>query len=741
MSKIICERIECRNFFSYGNSWTEMDLHSGVNAIIGYDEDKDRSMGSGKTSILSVIPFALFGKPMKDVSLDKIINWKNGKQCEVRFHFTKDGIKYMVHRGIKPSILSLTKDGIPQPLLSDKRAFQQEIENDLIGMDFKSAQMINFQNANNLISMFTAKKEEKRKFIEKFFNLEMYTKLNELVNKKLGVISEKMSEYTRDIDTKQKRINELQHEIDNQVTIDISHDESRLSDIQSELSQLPKIIEINNEISQLKLELSNIQTLKVEIQAEYEKFKNEVTKNKSAIALQKSTLDSYNKRIEKIGDISEQKETVNKINEVLSKLSNLDTEIERIDELYTTEQNKISTITVHIKNWESELKKLKVDYDKWTNIKVLDSIECPTCFQTVNSEHMEEHIKGYISSITDQMDELKALITEYNKKYDENRIVVNELNIKRIELKERKDKKTKLEIRLASYSDLESKELELVELSKSIDKCNTAILLHERELLEKYNDGEANIFSSRIYECSTKENDIRSSISEKELLINKIKSLEAQYELLLDSINKQKGIIKSIELERDIKIASVAQLQKEIKAIDTHIKKNNTLSDYLLYVKETLKDENAKQYAISNIVPFINTQTNHYLSETGHNYYVKLDNWLDGQILGAGVGECAFENMSGGEGKIIDLSMKFAMMDVARRQAGSYLDILVLDELLDSSVDSQGIDNLMNIVKLKQKEDDLKVFIVSHREEVSEYGFDKIYQVHKKNGFSNISLL
>lgn len=48
VSKIICEKVEFKNFLSYGNQWTTLDLREGVNAIIGMDEDKERSNGTGK---------------------------------------------------------------------------------------------------------------------------------------------------------------------------------------------------------------------------------------------------------------------------------------------------------------------------------------------------------------------------------------------------------------------------------------------------------------------------------------------------------------------------------------------------------------------------------------------------------------------------------------------------------------------------------------------------------------------
>jgi DNA repair exonuclease SbcCD ATPase subunit len=243
---------------------------------------------------------------------------------------------------------------------------------------------------------------------------------------------------------------------------------------------------------------------------------------------------------------------------------------------------------------------------------------------------------------------------------------------------------------------------------------------------------------NKISDYTTRENEIRVEIRTLESNLQTYKNKKFEYETFLSSYKEKQLLVEKIEGEYQVKVASKSQLEKEVKELKDGITKTVTLKDYLSYIKETLKDDNTKQYAISSIIPYLNQRTNYYLSETGHNYYIKLDNWMDGEICGSGVGEADFGNMSGGEGKSIDLALKFAMMDVARRQAGSYLDIMVLDELLDSSIDSFGLESLMNIVKVKQQEDNMKVYIVSHREEISDYGFDNIYKVSKRNGFSTI---
>jgi len=85
-------------------------------------------------------------------------------------------------------------------------------------------------------------------------------------------------------------------------------------------------------------------------------------------------------------------------------------------------------------------------------------------------------------------------------------------------------------------------------------------------------------------------------------------------------------------------------------------------------------------------------------------------------------------------------------MDIAGLQATTPIDILILDEILDSSIDGYGIKELMDIIKIKQEENGLKVHIISHREEIAKAStdgegkdyFNHYVKVIKEDGFSRL---
>ena len=120
------------------------------------------------------------------------------------------------------------------------------------------------------------------------------------------------------------------------------------------------------------------------------------------------------------------------------------------------------------------------------------------------------------------------------------------------------------------------------------------------------------------------------------------------------------------------------------------------------------------------------------------SFFVNFNNLLEDDIRGPGIYGASYGNLSGGEARSMDLAILFSLLDVSRLQFGIFPDVLLLDEILDSSIDKNGIDKIMRIVWLRQLEDKSKIFIVTHRSDWSELTDMRKYKVEKEGGFSSI---
>lgn len=177
-------KVAMRNFLSYGNAWTEIDLTvPGTTLIVG--EDLDSGTGSangvGKTVILNAIVYGLFGIPLKkDMKLDSLINNVNKKNMEVKIEFEIGGSVYLVHRFRKTKSgtgVALYKDG--ELITPDSVDATNDKIVEIIGYSYDIFVRIVVYSANHQpffeLPTSGAKKPTQRDIIEELFGLTALT--------------------------------------------------------------------------------------------------------------------------------------------------------------------------------------------------------------------------------------------------------------------------------------------------------------------------------------------------------------------------------------------------------------------------------------------------------------------------------------------------------------------------------------------------------------------------------------
>ncbi len=109
------KNISCKNFMSVGAQTQAVQLDTGeLTLVLGHNLDQggDGSRnGTGKTTIVNALSYALYGDALTNIKKDNLINLTNGKQMMVTVEFQKDGVDYRIERGRKPNVLRLFTDG------------------------------------------------------------------------------------------------------------------------------------------------------------------------------------------------------------------------------------------------------------------------------------------------------------------------------------------------------------------------------------------------------------------------------------------------------------------------------------------------------------------------------------------------------------------------------------------------------------------------------------------------------
>jgi DNA repair exonuclease SbcCD ATPase subunit len=261
-------------------------------------------------------------------------------------------------------------------------------------------------------------------------------------------------------------------------------------------------------------------------------------------------------------------------------------------------------------------------------------------------------------------------------------------------------------------SDLRSKTLQYIDgLSKmkdqleDLDKQYTA--LQERRDIKKSN-------ASKIFHLSN-------IISRNE---NSIKSLKNEINRLSDSpdIAKMQG---KLEVYRE----EYSQIEQQC----AEVSKQKT--EYEV-IGNLLKDGGIKAQIIKKYIPVINNRINRHL--TNMDFYVNftLDEEFDEVIKSRYRDEFSYASFSEGEKQKIDLALLFTWREIARMKSSVSTNLLILDEVFDSSLDASGTEELLKI--LKSLDSSTNTFVISHKGEILIDKFVNNIRFDKVSDFSKI---
>jgi DNA repair exonuclease SbcCD ATPase subunit len=189
------KNITVKNFMSVGNQTQAIDFDKGEltlvlgeNLDLGGDDSGSRN-GTGKTTIVNALSYAIYGNALTNIKRDNLINKINGKGMLVTIDFEKNGVNYSIHRGRKPNITKFTVNGEDQvsqdESQGDSRETQKEIE-DLFGMShdmFKHILALNTYT-EPFLSM---KNNDQRMIIEQLLGITLLSEKAEALKEKMRI--------------------------------------------------------------------------------------------------------------------------------------------------------------------------------------------------------------------------------------------------------------------------------------------------------------------------------------------------------------------------------------------------------------------------------------------------------------------------------------------------------------------------------------------------------------------------
>lgn len=201
--------------------------------------------------------------------------------------------------------------------------------------------------------------------------------------------------------------------------------------------------------------------------------------------------------------------------------------------------------------------------------------------------------------------------------------------------------------------------------------------------------------------------------------------------------------IQSDLVEMSENTGDMAQANEELNALDEEMhslvdKKYslNEMSSYNRVASELLKDSGIKTKIIKQYIPVINELTNQYLQTLDFFVHFELDENFKETIRSRYRDTFSYDSFSEGEKQRIDLSLLFTWRHIAKMKNSVSTNLLILDETFDSSLDGEGVDNLMKIIDTLKE--DTNVFVISHKTELEDAHFERKLSFVKDKNFSRM---
>ena len=238
---------------------------------------------------------------------------------------------------------------------------------------------------------------------------------------------------------------------------------------------------------------------------------------------------------------------------------------------------------------------------------------------------------------------------------------------------------------------------------------------------------------------------ILEKLSERNIVMNELREINERISSYNKEIQWKKKEIKKIEEKIDT--GTHGNLKKEKERLKEIAKDGEEVVGALLNTKKQkddydvvsnmLRDTGIKSVIIKKYLPVMNQLVNRYLKELDFYVSFDLNENFEETIKSRFRDEFTYSSFSEGEKMRIDLALLFTWRTIAKMKNSANTNLLILDEIFDSSLDGQGTDDFLKI--LHTVSDNTNVFVISHKTESLQDKFASTLQVEKKQNFSVIS--
>ena len=372
-------------------------------------------------------------------------------------------------------------------------------------------------------------------------------------------------------------------------------------------------------------------------------------------------------------------------------------------------------------------------------------------------EFIQRNIDALTQNNKKKRKELADRYVEQQMKYDEIKLEIDALEVKKQSLmkqieslpkiKQKHQKLLTLKTKIETNKNRHVSDITFYETNDSCPTCKQAIdqefKQHETQSINvkitEFDSGLVEI-TKQIDSCIQDINDknailtsigeIQNDISGKTSSLNGIINTQASLVNEIDTLESSNGVLSNNKDEMKSVLMDIEKLEKERQEL---IEQKQFIDTAIVL----LKDGGIKTKIIKQYLPIINKHINKYLSQMGFFVNFHINENFEETIKSRYLDDFSYQNFSEGEKTRIDLAILFTWRTIAKLRNSVNCNLLIFDEIFDGSLDNSGTDEFLKIMWTMLE--DTNTFVISHKTDQLVDKFKRVYRFKKHKNFSALT--
>jgi DNA repair exonuclease SbcCD ATPase subunit len=365
-------------------------------------------------------------------------------------------------------------------------------------------------------------------------------------------------------------------------------------------------------------------------------------------------------------------------------------------------------------------------------------------------KRMEDKSKESVNNYKEEIDRTKSQLSSFSEEIEKHQKEISDLN-------DRISGKDSVFSKLSRAEKLESQikhNVKKVEKEISFYKDNNSCPTCHQEITEEHKDLEISSKKEHLDELCGAVTSISDTIKDMEDRVGEINEISNKISNIEDTmkeigsnisacnkyISKMNESIEEVSRDRedlDNERSNLSEMESEYEEFDTKRVELTEQRTDLENVSKLLRDTGIKSRIISYYLPIMNNMINKYLSDMNFFCQFTLDENFDETIKSRYRDDFTYHNFSEGERLRIDLSLLLAWREVARMKNSVNCNLLILDEVFDSSLDAVGTEEFFKILGSMGRK--TNIFVITHKSDQLVDKFENNLHFVKKGNFSDVS--